>query len=167
MQKTTHWNTDPVYLTYTPFQFITTPTVNETLRCWNYQRKIVVVQNAPAAVSSDLCSQFNFQHRLHQALRKILVIVFQYLTVARMLKEIPIRELLEAVGPENFLLTLLMVDKSKVIRVMWLITGLSTVPLLKRLLLNVRILWMLQMQKPLKRPKFRCVRYFGLCLYAS
>jgi len=31
-----------------------------------------------------------------------------------MLKEIPIRELLEAVGPENFLLTLLMVDKSKV-----------------------------------------------------
>jgi len=114
MRKTAHWNTDPVYLTYTPFRFITTPTDNETLRCWNYQRKIVVVHNVTAAVSSDLCSQFSFQHRLHQALRKILVTVFQYITVARMLKEIPIQELLQAAGTENSLLTLLLVDISKV-----------------------------------------------------
>jgi hypothetical protein len=57
---------------------------------------MVDVQNAPETVSSYLCSQLSFQHRLHQALRKILVIVFQYQTVARMLKEFPIREFLEA-----------------------------------------------------------------------
>jgi hypothetical protein len=114
VRKTAHWNTDPVDLTYTPIRFITTPTDNKTQRCWNYQQQIVVVRNAPETVSSYLCSEFSFQHRPHHDLKKIFVIVFQYLTVARMLKEFPIRELLEAVSTENVLLTLLLVDMSKI-----------------------------------------------------
>jgi hypothetical protein len=47
-----------------------------------------VVQNAPETIYSHNSA---FSAHQHQTLRKILVTVFQYLTVTSMLKECPIR----------------------------------------------------------------------------